>query len=1332
MNSKISVNFLPNRRKKAIYKKLSIISGILLILQMSFGSLFFIAFPITAIAEDDQEDKCEPICKLEITKTDEKDFLNQGEETTYTIHVENVGDVICGEQIDPTGENCNAEQTPESCGVVVEDFYYNTGDILSYVSSSPEEPYEQMTNYMRWNLGQLNPGDTADIEVTMQVLENAECGFPIYNKARYWESNLGWGAYVIDEATVKCGAICGDGIVEGDEECDDGPNGSETCTSECETRTVVKAYKVVCEAEEYLPDWGWAENPSKPEIISSTTAQDFVNANSEHCWLESGWEFQWGYRNSLGVKPEQISSDHIGPADGSGGEGTYTGSSFNEWKNFSSVTGESGEPAVAYINDLEASDEIWVRENLQVGYIPFARPPVENNQDSNSAEIYCYNDILNFDNYDWIKYMEYGEIYNCVAFNAQIRDPYCGDGVENQEWEECDGDDVPQGEICDERCQIVDDECSDRVFARVNVNKEDVQNWGDGNMTSNIYLGSNTYNIPSGVWFLLSEGGVAVNDPDVSGYEDVPGLAVQRLEGQVRAVMHGSNGTEDIEHIDGNIEFYNASVENLLNDTSNNNRLEGEDPFNITAEGSKAIAPGDDEVWLVDGDIEHSYFWMTTDIADDGYYTEWSIIEDCEQVCDPEVELVVNGGFEAPVVTNEKNWNIFDSTLTSWETSWLPVIQSTYSPTLELQRGVNNWVAYAGEQYAELDGDWDGPDGTINGEQASTRIYQDIETIPGETYTVSFAFSPRPDTDASNNNLEFSWNGIVEDNISRAGSGDVDWSEHTYQFVADLAVTRLQFADAGTSDSLGTFIDDVSVRCGVNPVCGNGIKEGDEECDGEDGITEGYYCTELCVLEEEQICVDPGTIVINEIMQNPSAVGDSDGEWFEVYNTTEEDINLENCVISDSGANTHTISSSLVIPALGYAVLGNNGDMGSNGGVSLDYEYPGSYALGNTDDEVIITCCETEIDRVEYDGGPSFPNPIGKSMILDDPNLDNNVGDNWCVSQSIYGNGDKGTPGYQNDPCEEICDASISGMKINGITQEAMSGWTIELRDPTGGLISSLVTDGDGYYIFEDLCIGTYYVDEINQEGWAQVSPLEPYEAIINCSGQDVYDRNFYNEPAFGSLKVCKMKDADGTLDEIVDQSPVSNWTFTIIKYQFDQTKQTGDDGCVIFDDLYPGDYLVTENPMPDHWTAIDPESGEKIVEVIAGSQTETVFYNYEGGNYGSICGYKYEDEDGNIQTPNTTGLEGWEIVLNGMSSCEAGEEWSDSVVSYTAGSPVIIERSDSSKSLGAAQYDDTINFVSLGFGGELVLEFDNYIINGPGGDVSVVETSYGGVDCNA
>ncbi|HEY53520.1 MAG TPA: lamin tail domain-containing protein [Caldilineae bacterium] len=174
---------------------------------------------------------------------------------------------------------------------------------------------------------------------------------------------------------------------------------------------------------------------------------------------------------------------------------------------------------------------------------------------------------------------------------------------------------------------------------------------------------------------------------------------------------------------------------------------------------------------------------------------------------------------------------------------------------------------------------------------------------------------------------------------------------------------------------------------------------------------------------------NPGDIVINEIMQNPSAVGDSDGEWFEIKNVTGSNIDINGWTIKDDDSDSHVISNGgpLIVPAGGYLVLCRNSDSGANGGVTCDYQYSG-FTLANGADEVVLVddgATPEEIDRVDYDGGGSsgdFPDPNGASMAYGgppdattDPSIDNNDGTRWGTSTSTYGDGDAGTPGTKND-----------------------------------------------------------------------------------------------------------------------------------------------------------------------------------------------------------------------------------------------------------------------------------------------------------------------------
>ncbi len=252
----------------------------------------------------------------------------------------------------------------------------------------------------------------------------------------------------------------------------------------------------------------------------------------------------------------------------------------------------------------------------------------------------------------------------------------------------------------------------------------------------------------------------------------------------------------------------------------------------------------------------------------------------------------------------------------------------------------------------------------------------DSETAGVDTYTVS---------------IEYTGGGTSTYTIDTEGNGTVEGDDPSS--VAEGIIT-ISGVDEGTNFTV-TFTGDVS----------------DSSCDFTRSIT-----SPACV--GGVVCGNYGDIIITEIMQNPSAVTDANGEWFEVYNTTGSPINMQGWIIKDeASAGEEFVISALTVPANGYAVFGVNADMGTNGGVSVDYEYS-DVSLGNGADGLIIECNSTVIDQVIWDGGTDFPDPNGASMELSLTTYDaddNDLGANWGEGTSTYGAGDTGTPGSDND-----------------------------------------------------------------------------------------------------------------------------------------------------------------------------------------------------------------------------------------------------------------------------------------------------------------------------
>jgi hypothetical protein len=171
---------------------------------------------------------------------------------------------------------------------------------------------------------------------------------------------------------------------------------------------------------------------------------------------------------------------------------------------------------------------------------------------------------------------------------------------------------------------------------------------------------------------------------------------------------------------------------------------------------------------------------------------------------------LVNGGFEYPVVNTDEGWDIFPSgTLgLGWTVEWADSYDDAPDPAnLELhQSGVISGVsAPEGGQYAELDTDWDGPGGSLNNEPASVRIYQDLNTCPGEEYTLAFAWKAR-DGDSE---MKVYWG---DDEFGPYSVTSSIWNTESLSVTADGWTTRLAFVETGTANSFGMFLDNVSVE----------------------------------------------------------------------------------------------------------------------------------------------------------------------------------------------------------------------------------------------------------------------------------------------------------------------------------------------------------------------------------------------------------------------------------------------------------------------------------------------------------------------------------------
>jgi len=187
-------------------------------------------------------------------------------------------------------------------------------------------------------------------------------------------------------------------------------------------------------------------------------------------------------------------------------------------------------------------------------------------------------------------------------------------------------------------------------------------------------------------------------------------------------------------------------------------------------------------------------------------------------------------------------------------------------------------------------------------------------------------------------------------------------------------------------------------------------------------------------------CTPPTpSVVITEVMIDPNAVADTYGEWVELHNPGANPIDLQNWYLKSNGQTDHRIVSSVVIPPGGYVVLCRNSNASLNGGVAnCAYQYTGlSFANSANDDVAIADASNVVVDSVAWTATSSKHAPVGRSIALRHPFLDNGsiafpsnpddpsswAGLNFSPALVQYGAGDYGTPGAKNTDVWQVVEA---------------------------------------------------------------------------------------------------------------------------------------------------------------------------------------------------------------------------------------------------------------------------------------------------------------------
>ena len=221
-----------------------------------------------------------------------------------------------------------------------------------------------------------------------------------------------------------------------------------------------------------------------------------------------------------------------------------------------------------------------------------------------------------------------------------------------------------------------------------------------------------------------------------------------------------------------------------------------------------------------------------------------------------------------------------------------------------------------------------------------------------------------------------------------------------------------------------------------------------------------------------------GDLVITELMQDPSAVQDASGEWFEVCATRGVDLNgLE---IGKDGEVVDVLvdEGCLRVESGACVVFGRLLDQSANGGVPVDFQ--STVPLINRTGNLFLAHAGAVLDEVAW--GQSTPGV--SASFHGDPlsSTTNDDVDSWCAGTVPWpeSDGDRGSPGSPNPACEG----------------DAADGTCLD-----GGSIRSLMVPGPGDLVISEVMPNPEGADAT--EEWIELFALTDFDLAAIVIGAD-------------------------------------------------------------------------------------------------------------------------------------------------------------------------------------------------------------------------------------
>ena len=232
-------------------------------------------------------------------------------------------------------------------------------------------------------------------------------------------------------------------------------------------------------------------------------------------------------------------------------------------------------------------------------------------------------------------------------------------------------------------------------------------------------------------------------------------------------------------------------------------------------------------------------------------------------------------------------------------------------------------------------------------------------------------------------------------------------------YAADAATVQVLAADLDERVALAGTVDPDQDGDGVDAIEVDGEDCDDRDPDvhpGAEEVTDGVDQDCDGVIDENALAVDD--VWVTEVHARPSG-GLEHGLWIEVLNRTDGSLNLENWTVQ-IGASEVVVVGSDPLPAGARTVLAlDRAALEAKGvvvGGALDGEVAGP-------GDIAVWAGGLRV----HEARPASTT-VGVAIQLDPDATDPGEPSGWCPATSVFGTGDRGTPGLENEPCPALGD----------------------------------------------------------------------------------------------------------------------------------------------------------------------------------------------------------------------------------------------------------------------------------------------------------------------